>query len=303
MRKEYRYGRKVQQLREARAWTQEHLAEAAGIERTRTIQRVEKDLTRNPETLQAIAGAFNVELDTLRSTYLIAESRMVSARLVKTVEDFLSTENNQAWHAFSRPIMAPLKPESEGGVRDLVAQVFANRELIEYQEPGMWESYLEYVQGPLQELFDLGFAFFLLDENRDVLLKSIPGLGRPSTDHIPDWIVRHYVLVAPHGCFQLDENSPLHKYNENCRSAGETLLTLLNRSDNTGVWLYTNALWALGVPFQSKKICWCDVCFPSSPSGERIGLDYIEQVTGIRREQLHTLYESVMGEPFLEGLS
>jgi transcriptional regulator with XRE-family HTH domain len=41
MRKEFRYGRKIQQAREARAWTQEQLAIAADVE-PRTIQRVER---------------------------------------------------------------------------------------------------------------------------------------------------------------------------------------------------------------------------------------------------------------------
>jgi len=44
MKKEFRYGKKIKEMREARAWTQEQLAEAADIE-TRTVQRVEKGLT------------------------------------------------------------------------------------------------------------------------------------------------------------------------------------------------------------------------------------------------------------------
>ena len=47
MRIEFRYGKKIQQAREARAWTQEQLAIVAGVE-PRTIQRVERDQTKNP---------------------------------------------------------------------------------------------------------------------------------------------------------------------------------------------------------------------------------------------------------------
>lgn len=54
MRKEFRYGKKIQGLREERAWRQEHLAEVAGLS-TRTIQRVEKGRTRDAETVKAIA--------------------------------------------------------------------------------------------------------------------------------------------------------------------------------------------------------------------------------------------------------
>ena len=77
MRKEYRYGKKVRQLREERGWTQEHLAAVAGIESVRTVQRVEKGETKNLETLQAIANGFDVELAALRDTWRIAESRLV----------------------------------------------------------------------------------------------------------------------------------------------------------------------------------------------------------------------------------
>ena len=54
MRQEFRYGKKIQQLREQKGWTQDHLAAVAGLE-PRTIQRVENQ-TKNPETLLAIAG-------------------------------------------------------------------------------------------------------------------------------------------------------------------------------------------------------------------------------------------------------
>jgi transcriptional regulator with XRE-family HTH domain len=61
MKTEFRYGRKIRQQREARAWTQEHLAALAGVE-TRTIQRAERDQTKSPETLNAIGAAFNLDV-------------------------------------------------------------------------------------------------------------------------------------------------------------------------------------------------------------------------------------------------
>src|SRR6266849_8491928 len=101
MKTEFRYGKKIKEMREARAWTQEQLAEAADIE-TRTVQRVERGLTRNPETLQAIAGAFNVDLERLRSTWLIPESRLVGTYFVDSHKDFVSVEESRRWHAYSR---------------------------------------------------------------------------------------------------------------------------------------------------------------------------------------------------------
>ena len=51
--------------RERAAWTQEHLADAASIE-VRTVQRAEKGKHISAETLQAIAGAFDMSVDGLR---------------------------------------------------------------------------------------------------------------------------------------------------------------------------------------------------------------------------------------------
>lgn len=53
----------VKILREARGWTQQHLAEASGLS-LRTVQRVEGgQVAPSPETLLALSGVFNVRLD------------------------------------------------------------------------------------------------------------------------------------------------------------------------------------------------------------------------------------------------
>ena len=78
MRQEIRYGKKIVELRRTRGWTQEHLAEATRLE-VRTIQRAEKDETKGPETLQAIVGAFDVELADMQTVRLHTRAP-VSAR-------------------------------------------------------------------------------------------------------------------------------------------------------------------------------------------------------------------------------
>jgi transcriptional regulator with XRE-family HTH domain len=55
----------IRRTRELRSWTQQHLAEAAGIT-DRTVQRAEAGQPISAEALQAIAGAFNVAVDDLR---------------------------------------------------------------------------------------------------------------------------------------------------------------------------------------------------------------------------------------------
>ena len=55
---------KIKALREARAWSQAHLAEAASLS-LRTVQRVEAEGTASAETRLAIAAALDVSVDEL----------------------------------------------------------------------------------------------------------------------------------------------------------------------------------------------------------------------------------------------
>ena len=52
---------KIKRWREERHWSQEHLAELAGIG-LRTLQRIEKGEPASKDTLMALAAAFGVEV-------------------------------------------------------------------------------------------------------------------------------------------------------------------------------------------------------------------------------------------------
>lgn len=55
---------KIKRWREERHWSQEHLAELAGIG-LRTVQRIEKGEQASGESIKALAAAFNVDAMTL----------------------------------------------------------------------------------------------------------------------------------------------------------------------------------------------------------------------------------------------
>lgn len=55
----------IRELREQKAWTQQHLADACGIS-LRTIQRVEKYGNASPETTMGLCAVLEVEMDTLK---------------------------------------------------------------------------------------------------------------------------------------------------------------------------------------------------------------------------------------------
>lgn len=54
----------IKELRLAKGWTQQHLADAAGLS-LRTIQRVKRDGIANKETLLAICATLEVQLKQL----------------------------------------------------------------------------------------------------------------------------------------------------------------------------------------------------------------------------------------------
>ena len=52
---------KIRELRDARGWSQEHLAQVSGLS-ARTIQRAETGSAASHDTLQALAAAFDCEV-------------------------------------------------------------------------------------------------------------------------------------------------------------------------------------------------------------------------------------------------
>lgn len=70
---------KIRALREARAWSQAHLAEAASLS-LRTVQRVEAEGTASAETRLAIAAALGVSVDELNAPAAAFEPESRSTR-------------------------------------------------------------------------------------------------------------------------------------------------------------------------------------------------------------------------------
>jgi transcriptional regulator with XRE-family HTH domain len=137
MRQEIRYGKKIVELRRARGWTQEHLAEATQLE-VRTIQRAEKDKTKGPETLQAIAGAFDVELADMQTVRLIPEHRFLRAELVTSYRQFLSVETAHRSEMFSKVVLTQLDDKSD--IEELWEQVFCDWDVISPEDSDLWQA-------------------------------------------------------------------------------------------------------------------------------------------------------------------
>jgi len=107
-------------------------------------------------------------------------------------------------------------------------------------------------------LFEIGLAIFILGERRDLMLLTV-GDMKPLKDHIPDWLVQHFMVVPKHGCFRLTPAEPLHFFNACCSVAGHTLFHAAERR-NVSVHVYTNALCAALRPNSENAARWCDNC-------------------------------------------
>jgi transcriptional regulator with XRE-family HTH domain len=299
MRIEHRYGKKIREQRELRGWTQEQLADVAGID-SRTVQRAERDQTQSFDTLTAIASAFDTDILALRSTFRILESRLLKAELLTSPREFVLSEERSGGEMFTRTILLPENHSTASAATDFWEEVFVDRELIEPNEIELCRSYVQSIKEPLQELFDSGHAILVLNERRDFVLGSRVGL-ESDCDHI-NWHVRHYLLVPRHGCFQLEGRSGLHRFNPECRDAGAAMYSFANGKE-TGVFVFPNALQAIVSLGGEDKIGWCDKCFPRSEDGVRVDFDYIEEVTGLSRAKLHEILMQITGDDSLHGLS
>jgi len=128
------------------------------------------------------------------------------------------------------------------------------------------------------------------------------GAMKPIKNHIDNWRVQHFLVVPRHGCFQINATEPLHRFDDGCRAAGDTLFRVL-KEENGGALVYTNALIAVSETGRKRGIRWRETCFPELPDGRRISFEYIAQVTGQDIAQVHALYEAFAGQQFLEGLA
>ena len=297
MRQEIRYGKKIVELKRERGWTQEHLAEATRLE-VRTIQRAEKDKTKGPETLQAIAGAFDVELADMQTVRLIPEHRFLRAELVTSYRQFLSVETAHRSEMFSKVVLTQLDDKSD--IEELWEQVFCDWDVISPEDSDLWQAYCADVKEPITALFDRGFAIFTVDEYTESILRPVAGI-KPERPWI-DWTVRHHALVNRHGCYKTA--GKLHRFDMACRQGCEQFLEGI-RKRNGEMLVWPNAVFPAFGP-EHDSFSWCDECFPPKEGRLRVDEDYIASIMGLSVNELRQIIAvqaERAGEDSLYGLS
>jgi len=75
---------RIRRWREARRWSQEHLAQLAGVG-LRTLQRIETGQQASSETLKALANAFEVDVAALSVDPQIEAGEMIRSRRSRAV--------------------------------------------------------------------------------------------------------------------------------------------------------------------------------------------------------------------------
>jgi transcriptional regulator with XRE-family HTH domain len=127
------YGQKVRELRDARGWTQEHLAEVSGTTH-RTIQRLESNETRGQESLMAVADALEVSVKDLQSVVYLPERRIAAAERLTTHREFIAFQQRYVSDAMSYPVV------DERGMTVEGAPVQFPRGAIAYSNrDGLWK--------------------------------------------------------------------------------------------------------------------------------------------------------------------
>lgn len=94
-------GSNIKKLRDARSWTQAHLAAAAAVDE-RTVQRAEAGQPIAAESLQSIAGAFDVPLEALRRDE-VAEAAARELKHYDTIPNGSRRDRRRAGHADAAP--------------------------------------------------------------------------------------------------------------------------------------------------------------------------------------------------------
>jgi len=285
MRREYRYGRRTRDLRLQRGWTQEHLAEVAGVD-VRTVQRVERDQTAGPEALMAVADALGVEVKDLQKAYWVAERKPLRALTIRRAQDFAEVIR-RAHHEYTYQIYAPLRSGTEDEVKPLMNEIFADIWAMEPGDEMLLESWIDSIATPVDELRRDGLVFYSIQEQRDVFLK-----GRNPGERIPmeDWTRAYFLLVSEHGAFHLgDQHStePLHRFSDTCQEAIQTVYRTLHEEFMVGQ--FDTPVHAMATRGDSLR--WCDSCFPPDASGVRIGWNDLEAITGRSKLELLSLLE------------
>lgn len=288
MKTELRYGKRIKEERLAHGWTQEHLAEVAGIA-ARTVARIERDEVQGLESLMAIAAALEVDLKKLALTLRIGEVKPTRSLLVKQPDD-LQITLNRAYHTYLyRTLLLPMRDDWRKRAEDLMEAIFIDLPYLTPDETEIVRSWVAGTKEPLAELRSLGMEIFTIQDKREVFMGE-PGKRKL----VEDWTTGYYLLVLEHSCYQAD--GKIHRFQDGCKTGvGALLKWLRQEQDNTELQLgmFANPLIAASGQPESA---FCKTCFPAGPTADFMTEEYLSRVSGLKPDELQALFAQMERE-------
>lgn len=292
MKTELRYGKRVKEERLARGWTQEHLAEVAGIT-ARTVARIEKDEVQGAESLMAIAAALEVDLKKLALVLRIGEVKPTRSLLVRQAED-LQIAFNRAHHSgLYRTLLLPMRDDWRERAEELLEAIFIDLQYLSPDESEIVRSWVVAAKEPLVELRSMGMEIFTLQDNREIFLGEA---GQRKL--IENWTTGYYLVVLEHSCYLVD--GKIHRFQDGCvEGVGALLRWLRQEQDGTEIQmgLFANPLIAFAGQAESV---FCKTCFPVGPTTKFMTEEYLSRITGLQPAELQVLRDQFEKE--IEGL-
>jgi transcriptional regulator with XRE-family HTH domain len=292
MKTELRYGRRVKEERLGRGWTQEHLAEVAGIT-ARTVARIEKDEVQGAESLMAIAAALEVDLKKLALVLRIGEVKPTRSLLVRQAED-LQIAFNRAHHSgLYRTLLLPMRDDWRERAEELLEAVFADLQYLSPEESEIMRCWVAAAREPLAELRSMGMEIFTLQDNREIFI------GEAGQRKLMDnWTTGYYLVVLEHSCYLV--TGKIHRFYDGCvEGVGALLRWLRQEQDGTEIQmgLFANPLVAFA---DQSESAFCKTCFPVGPTAKFMTEEYLSRITGLQPAELQVLREQFEKE--IEGL-
>ena len=104
----------IRKLRPQRGWTQDQLAEFAGIN-VRSVQRIERGADASLETLKAMAAVFEVDLASLQNGAALMETLSSIAQDEKEASEYVKGVREFYSHVFLYAVFAIVFPSAFGG--------------------------------------------------------------------------------------------------------------------------------------------------------------------------------------------
>ncbi len=148
-----------------------------------------------------------------------------------------------------RCTLAQLDPDLEPLVRKSLDLIFSDLQYISPGEPEPVSSYLDSIQEPLSDLWELGFLIFAIVSS---------GIFKTPQGTIPTWSRAYYLIVPQGGYFRIgrEPSETVHRFDANCQDGVNALVKAVKEQTLITVWPTTEPIKKA----LEGNVPWCENC-------------------------------------------